>query len=158
MAADDNRPFAMLLDVEFLDRLSEPVRQGHAKSVSEIIRAALLRFDAENVIVVHPPQLLISVRLPSEVRENLRRVAREKHTSVGQLVRSAVESYLPELERAGAGQLEMPMAIESPAPSSETPPSFPRAAAKKSRKKKAKPAPRRKSRKPAKPARRRAKR
>jgi len=116
----DNRPFAMQLEVEFLDRLSEPVREGKARSVSEIIRTALERFNLENVVVVRPPQLTISVRLPAEVRRDLRRVAREKHTSVGQLVRSAVEAFLPQLESAVAGQLEMEMptsvAAAEPAP------------------------------------------
>lgn len=109
MAGDDNRPFAMLLEVEFLDRLSEPVREGKAKSVSEIIRTALERFNLENVVVVRPPQVTISVRLPGVIRRDLKRVAREKHTSVGQLVRSAVETFLPHLEAESAGQLEMAM-------------------------------------------------
>jgi predicted DNA-binding protein len=94
------RPFPLNLEVEFLDRLSEPVREGRAKSVSEIIRTALERFDFTNVVVMHPNQLQISVRLPVEVRRNLKKVSRSKHTSVGQLVRAAVEAYLPQLEAA----------------------------------------------------------
>ena len=82
------RPFPLNLEVEFLDRLSEPVREGRAKSVSEIIRTALERFDFTNVVVMHPNQLQISVRLPVEVRRNLKKVSRSKHTSVGQLVRA----------------------------------------------------------------------
>lgn len=108
-ARPDNRPFAIQLEVEFLDRLSEPVRDGKVKSVSELIRAALERFDFENVVVVRPAQLMISVRLPMAVRQQLKRVSRAKHTSVGQLVRSAVEAYLPQLEGAAAGQMEMPI-------------------------------------------------
>jgi predicted DNA-binding protein len=109
MPAADNRPFAIQLEVEFLDRLNEPVRDGKAKSVSEIIRAALERFDLSKVVVVRPPQLLISVRLPGAVRSELKKAARAKHTSVGQLVRAAVEAYLPQLEAANSGQLEMPI-------------------------------------------------
>jgi predicted DNA-binding protein len=91
-------PFPIQMEVEFLDRLSEPVREGKAKSVSEIIRTALARYDFANMIVLHPAQVQVSVRLPSPVRGNLRRISRAKHTSVGQLVRAAVEAYLPELE------------------------------------------------------------
>jgi Arc/MetJ-type ribon-helix-helix transcriptional regulator len=105
----ENHPFAIQLEVEFLDRLSEPVREGRAKSVSDIIRRALERFDLENVVVVRPAQLSISVRLPTALREDLLRVSRAKHASVGQLVRSAVEAYLPQMEPERSGQLEIPI-------------------------------------------------
>ncbi len=95
---DPNRPFAIQLEVEFLDRLSEPVREGRVKSVSDLIRAALARYDFANVMVLRSPQLLISVRLPTEIRQELRKISRAKHASIGQLVRLAVEAYLPQLE------------------------------------------------------------
>jgi predicted DNA-binding protein len=100
MPAKSARPFPLQIEVEFLDRLSEPVREGRAKSVSEIIRAALERYDFTNVVVLHPSQLQISVRLPARTRQTLRRISRSKHTSIGHLVRAAVEAYLPELEAA----------------------------------------------------------
>ena len=106
------RPFPLQLEVELLDRLSEPVREGRAKSVSEIIRTALERYDFANVVVVHPAQLLISVRLSAELRRNLKQISRAKHTSVGQLVRAAVEAYLPQLESGAVNQLEMPITPE----------------------------------------------
>jgi predicted DNA-binding protein len=86
------------MEVEFLDRLSEPVRDGKAKSVSDIIRTALEQYDFTDVLVMHPSQLQISVRLPLELRRLLKRTARSKNTSVGHLVRAAVEAYLPEIE------------------------------------------------------------
>ncbi len=91
-----------MLEVEFVDRLNEPVRDRKAKSVSEIIRTALARFDFSNVVVVRSPQVQISVRLPPETRRLLRKNARAKHTSEVQLIRAAVEAYLPELEAAPA--------------------------------------------------------
>jgi predicted DNA-binding protein len=94
------RPFPVTIEVEFLDRLSEPVREGRAKSVSAIIRTALEQYDFSNVVVMRPSQLQISVRLPSEIRKNLKKISRTKHTSIGQLVRAAVEAYLPKLEKA----------------------------------------------------------
>jgi Arc/MetJ-type ribon-helix-helix transcriptional regulator len=98
MSAKATRPFPIQMEVEFIDRLSEPVRDGKAKSVSDIIRAALGRYDFTDVLVLHPAQVQISVRLPVEVRRQLKKTARTKHTSVGHLVRAAVEAYLPELE------------------------------------------------------------
>lgn len=156
MAAPGNRPFAIQLEVEFLDRLSEPVRDGKAKSVSDIIRAALDRFDLSKVVVVRPSQLLISVRLPEEIRHELKRNARAKHTSVGQLVRAAVEAYLPQLESSAAGQLEMPIPhVELPeeepvlgasvAPAGTKPSARRKRAAKKPAPKKARPAKAKKS-------------
>ncbi len=156
MAGKDARPFPIQLEVEFLDRISEPVREGKAKSVSEIIRTALERYDFANVIVLKPSQLQISVRLPAPIRQNLRRLARAKHTSVGQLVRAAVEAYLPQIESGAVDQLQIPaVPPEAPAESvlAPPPPRPPRKRrpAKKSVKKKPaakqKPAPKRKVRK-----------
>lgn len=92
------KPFPIQIEVEFLDRLSEPVREGKAKSVSDIIRTALAQYDFSDVLVLHPAQVQLSVRLSTETRQLLKKTARSKHTSVGHLVRAAVESYLPELE------------------------------------------------------------
>jgi predicted DNA-binding protein len=123
MADKGFRPFPVQLEVEFLDRLSEPVREGRAKSVSEIIRTALERYDFANIIVMRPSTLQISVRLPAPIRQNLKRISRAKHTSVGQLVRAAVEAYLPQLESGAVAQLEIP-AVPPPAASESvlTPP------------------------------------
>ena len=109
MAEKSARPFPVQLEVELLDRLSEPVREGRAKSVSEIIRTALERYDFANVVVMRPAQLTISVRLPAGIRRNLKQISRAKHTSVGQLVRAAIEAYLPQVESGAVDQLEMPI-------------------------------------------------
>ncbi|HEY8993429.1 MAG TPA: hypothetical protein VIM71_01990 [Lacunisphaera sp.] len=114
MSTKEDRPFPIQMEVEFLDRLSEPVREGRTKSVSELIRTALEKYDFANVVVVRPAQLQISVRLPVEIRRNLRQISRAKHTSVGQLVRAAVEAYLPQLESGAVNQLEIP-AVPPPA-------------------------------------------
>lgn len=106
--ANKPRPFPIQLEVEFLDRLSEPVREGRAKSVSDIIRTALEKFDFSNVVVLRTAQVAVSVRLAPEIRRNLKQLSRAKHTSIGQLVRTAVESYLPQLESGAVDQLEIP--------------------------------------------------
>jgi predicted DNA-binding protein len=102
MSDKTSRPFPISIEVEFLDRLSEPVRDGRVKSVSAILRTALEQYDFSNMVVVRPSQLQISVRLPVEIRKNLKKISRAKHTSIGQLVRAAVEDYLPKLEAAAA--------------------------------------------------------
>lgn len=139
------QPLTIQLEVEFLDRLSEPVREGKARSVSDLIRTAIERFNFENVLVAHISHLMISVRLQDEVRRTLKRVARQKHTSIGHLVRAAVEAYLPILEAMPAGQREMPIspAAEPPLPARPGIKAKPKATTKKqvrkSAKKKAKP-------------------
>jgi predicted DNA-binding protein len=105
MSTKATRPFPIQMEVEFLDRLSEPVRDGKAKSISDIIRAALERYDFSDVLVMHPAQLQVSVRLNPEIRRQLKKTARSKHTSVGHLVRAAVEAYLPELEALPAPEI-----------------------------------------------------
>jgi hypothetical protein len=114
-------PMALLMEVEFLDRLHEPVRDKKAPSVSAIIRTALERYDFTHMVVVRPSQVAMSVRLPVDIRRNLKRIARTKHTSVGQLVRTAVEAYLPQLETEVAGQLEMPIVAPAPVESALSP-------------------------------------
>jgi Arc/MetJ-type ribon-helix-helix transcriptional regulator len=115
MPTKSAKPFPIQIEVEFLDRLSEPVREGRVKSVSELIRTALEKYDFANVVVVHPAQLQISVRLPADIRRNLRQISRAKHTSVGQLVRAAVEAYLPQIETGAVNQLEIPAVPTPPA-------------------------------------------
>ncbi|MEO6995113.1 MAG: ribbon-helix-helix protein, CopG family [Lacunisphaera sp.] len=102
MSDKTSRPFPISIEVEFLDRLSEPVRDGRAKSVSAILRAALEQYDFSNMVVMRASQVQISVRLSGDIRKSLKKVSRVKHTSVGQLVRVAVEDYLPKLEAAAA--------------------------------------------------------
>lgn len=132
-------PTGIQLEAEFLDRLNESVRERKAKSVSEIIRAALECFDFEDVAVPRPAHVSMSVRLPIEVRRDLKRIARAKQTSIGQLVRLAVDSYLPHLDQAAAGQLEieMPSAVPhepEPSPSAKSRPASTRPAAETARK------------------------
>jgi len=129
-----NRPFPIQMEVEFLDRLSEPVRHGRAKSVSDIIRTALERYDFSNVVVMHPAQLAISVRLPHEIRRNLKQISRAKHTSVGQLVRAAVEAYLPQLESGAVDQLEIPAMPAPPVVESVLAPRVPKPKRKRTKK------------------------
>jgi hypothetical protein len=138
-SARGNAPFPLTLDLEFVDRLAEPVRLGKAESVSAIIRAALARFDLAQVLVVRPAQIQISVRLPARIRQDLRKAARSKHTTVTQLVRAAVESYLPHLEEESAGQLQMPIPVE---PTAAPPPKV-HARPAKARSRSRKPAPKR---------------
>lgn len=128
MKRPSTRPFPIMLEVELLDRLSEPVRDGRAKSVSAVIRDALEDFDFGNVVVVKPNLVQISVRLPQPLRATIERVSRQQHVSVVHLLRAALEAHLTRLEADAAGQLQIeiepepsPAALETPAVPRELP-------------------------------------
>lgn len=141
-AAKKTGPLAFQLEVEFLDRLNEPVRDGRAASVSALIREALARFNLEQVVVVRPSQLTISVRLPVEIRRQLKSVAKAKHTSIGQLVRAAAEAYLPTLESDAAADAGLPIPqVELPEAEEPAPPAAPARKRQPTKKRRAKPAP-----------------
>lgn len=108
-AKQDNHPFVIHLEVEFLDRLSEPVRERRAKSVSDLIRTALEHYDFDNLLVIRPAHVPISVRLPAAMRQRLKQFSRDKHTSIGQLVRTAVETHLRRVESGETYEPEMPI-------------------------------------------------
>lgn len=141
-SAKKNGPLAFQLEVEFLDRLNEPVRDGRVASVSALIREALARFNLDQVVVVRPSQLTISVRLPVEIRRQLKSVAKVKHTSIGQLVRAATEAYLPTLESDAAADAGLPIPqVELPEADEPAPSAPPARARKPAKKRRAKPAP-----------------
>lgn len=115
MAVDHNPPFVMSLDTDLLERLSELVEAGKARSISAIIRDALEVFDFDEFQPIKPNQKAVSVRLPVEVREMMNAAADAKNASVGHLVRTAIENFIVNLDSEHPGQMQIALA-ESPAP------------------------------------------
>ena len=71
----------------------EACRRGRAlKSASEVVRLALDDCDFESYQPAHDPHRQISVRISARQRATLKRYARTKHASVGELLRLALES------------------------------------------------------------------
>ena len=71
-------------------------RRGHgAKSASEVVRLALAQFDLDEFEPTKDPHRQISVRIPGDTRGKLKRFARIKSASTGELIRAALEA-LPE--------------------------------------------------------------
>ena len=62
------------------------------KSVSEVVRFALAHFDFSSFQPETKAGRQISVRVSSEDRARLRRVARQKRTSLGEVLRQAIEA------------------------------------------------------------------
>jgi Ribbon-helix-helix protein, copG family len=61
-------------------------------TASEAIRRALVAFDFEGYVPPRDPNGQVSVRIPAELRARLRRAARHKKISIGELIRAAIEA------------------------------------------------------------------
>jgi len=71
----------------------ESCRRGHGlKSASEVIRLAISQYDFEDYKPVHDAHRQMSVRIGARQRATLKRYARKKHASVGELLRLALEN------------------------------------------------------------------
>lgn len=84
-------PVTFDLSLDLLAKIEVCRKDMGAETASEIIRAALDRFDFASCKPEVTPHRQISVRLTSEQRANLKRFARVKDVSVGELLRMAVE-------------------------------------------------------------------
>jgi hypothetical protein len=71
----------------------EACRRGHGfATASEVVRLAIGGYDFDNCEPVRDPHRQISVRITGEQRSALKRYARQKDASVGELLRLALES------------------------------------------------------------------
>jgi len=71
----------------------ESCRKGHGySSASEVVRTAISGFDFETCEPNRDRHRQISVRISTDQRATLKRVSRKKNTSVGELLRIAIEA------------------------------------------------------------------
>jgi Arc/MetJ-type ribon-helix-helix transcriptional regulator len=74
----------------------ETVRRGHGfKTASEVVRTAIEGYDFEGAEPSRDPHRQISVRITTDQRSMLKRYARTKDASVGELLRLAIEAMPP---------------------------------------------------------------
>jgi Arc/MetJ-type ribon-helix-helix transcriptional regulator len=72
------------------------LRNGHGlQTASEVVRLAMDRFDFDRCQPTTEPHRQISVRITTQQRAMLKRYAKKKDSSVGELLRLALEA-LPE--------------------------------------------------------------
>jgi hypothetical protein len=95
MAKNSRKPSAPLtfdLPESLIARI-ESCRKGHQYSTaSEVVRTAIGSFDFEGCSPSRDPHRQISVRITSDQRSMLKRYARQKDASVGELLRLALEA------------------------------------------------------------------
>lgn len=93
MAKKNRKPSAPItfdLPESLIARI-EACRRGHRMgSASEVVRAAVQAYDFDACSPERDPHRQISVRIPVEERARLRRLARIKDVSVGELLRLAL--------------------------------------------------------------------
>ncbi|MFZ9746830.1 MAG: hypothetical protein ACO3G4_09395 [Opitutaceae bacterium] len=90
MASPKSSPLTFELTEEMQARL-EACRRGHGyASASAVVRAALAAFDFAGCRPTRPKHRQLSVRVSAEQRVLLRRQARLKRVSVGELLRLAL--------------------------------------------------------------------
>lgn len=85
-------PLTFDLPESLIAKIEASRRHHGLKSVSETIRFALSEFDFESYKPAHDPHRQISVRIGTRQRLVLRRYAKRKSASVGELLRMAIES------------------------------------------------------------------
>lgn len=95
MAKTSRKPSAPLtfdLPESLIARI-ETCRKGHGfATASEVVRTAISGFDFESCVPTRDPHRQISVRVTADQRSTLRRYARQKNASVGELLRLALEA------------------------------------------------------------------
>lgn len=92
-------PVTFDLSLDLLAKIESCRKRLQVGTVSEVVRAALDRFDFAGCQPDVTPHRQISVRLTGEQRKTLKRFARLKGVSVGELLRLAVED-LPVTKKA----------------------------------------------------------
>ena len=95
MAKTTRKPSAPLtfdLPESLIERI-ETCRKGHGfATASEVVRTAIADYDFEKCEPTRDPHRQISVRITADQRAMLKRYARKKDASVGELLRLALEA------------------------------------------------------------------
>jgi hypothetical protein len=95
MAKTSRKPSAPLtfdLPESLITRI-EACRRGHGfRTASEVVRTAIAGYDFETCAPSRDPHRQISVRITTDQRAILKRYAKKKDASVGELLRLALEN------------------------------------------------------------------
>ena len=96
-------PLTFDLPESLIARIARTKKNRQLATASEVVRLALAQFDLNEFKPPQDPHSQISVRIPFNLRATLRRTAKQKDASIGQLVRAALEA-LPEKASGSAVQ------------------------------------------------------
>ena len=89
---NNSAPLTFDLPLELIAKIKATRKSRGLKTASEVVRLAIEQFDFEACSPTHEPHRQISVRVPAPQRAMLKRYARSKGASVGELLRLALEA------------------------------------------------------------------
>jgi hypothetical protein len=94
MAVNDKGSSPLTFDLrrDLLDKIEDYQRKAGIRSKSEVIRDAIESYDYSGYQREAQPHRQISVRLPVDQKRELLKLARQKKVSLGELLRTALES------------------------------------------------------------------
>jgi len=84
-------PLTFDLPISLIAKIESHRRKYGLKTASEVVRLAIEKFDFEDCNPARDPHRQVSVRLGSNQRAMLKRYAKKKSSSVGELLRFALE-------------------------------------------------------------------
>ncbi|MDB6093310.1 MAG: CopG domain protein DNA-binding domain protein [Verrucomicrobia bacterium] len=85
-------PLTFDLPLGLIEKI-QAIRKGrNLKTASDVVRLAIEQFDFDGCEPDHEPHQQISVRIAAQQRATLKRYSKTKDSSVGELVRLALES------------------------------------------------------------------
>ena len=94
-------PLTFDLPLSLIERIEACRRSRSLKTASDVIRLALDQYDFDGCKPVHNPHRQISVRIAARQRAALKRYARAKRVSVGELLRFALEDLTGKSAKKG---------------------------------------------------------
>lgn len=97
----NSAPLTFDLPLRLIAKIKSSRKTRGLKTASEVVRLAIEQFDFEACTLNREPHRQISVRVAAPQRAMLKRYARTKDTSVGELLRLALESLPAKASRAG---------------------------------------------------------
>ncbi|MBS0631441.1 MAG: CopG family transcriptional regulator [Verrucomicrobia bacterium] len=85
-------PLTFDLPLSLIDKIQARQKSLGLATASEVVRLAMDQFDFERCIPPSEPHRQISVRMNPKQRATLKRHAKSKNTSVGELLRLAIDA------------------------------------------------------------------
>jgi hypothetical protein len=97
-------PLTFDLTLPLIDKIETCRRALGLSTTSEVVRLAISRFNYDRFESDQAPHRQISVRLSNDLRLMLKRQSRLKNTSIGELLRVAIEGLANSADRGKNGK------------------------------------------------------
>lgn len=91
-------PLTFEMDPEMAEALQAFAADHSLRSVSAALRFILESTDLEGLELPEKETRQLSARVPPKTRDRLRALSKEKNTSIGEIIRTAVSQFLAESE------------------------------------------------------------